>query len=212
MPLHPRTCSILYSVSCLLDALDGLAARHFEQSTKFGAVLDMVTDRCTTTCLLVFLASAFPRWSIVFQGLISLDLASHYMHMYATLSMGDAGQSHKNVDESRSWLLKMYYSNNVCGFCYERGIRRTLLTSPTESTIYLLRSQRTLLHRPLPPFLLFPLPITYTFEGPWTAVNASAWDTSGTETVYAVYKSMVGGCYGDGEVSLHLDLMTISRS
>jgi len=113
MPLHPRTCTLLYSISCLLDALDGYAARKYEQSTKFGAVLDMVTDRCTTTCLLVFLAQAFPRWSIVFQGLISLDLASHYMHMYATLSMGGSGQSHKNVDESRSWLLKQYYSNNV---------------------------------------------------------------------------------------------------
>lgn len=113
MPLHPRTCSLLYSVSCLLDALDGYAARRFEQSTKFGAVLDMVTDRCTTSCLLVFLAQAFPRWSIVFQGLISLDLASHYIHMFATLSMGGSGQSHKNVDESRSWILKMYYSNNV---------------------------------------------------------------------------------------------------
>ncbi|PSN74867.1 hypothetical protein BS50DRAFT_581630 [Corynespora cassiicola Philippines] len=118
MPLHPRTCSVLYSVSCLLDALDGLAARKFEQSTKFGAVLDMVTDRCTTSCLLVFLASAFPRWSLVFQGLISLDLASHYMHMYATLSMGGSGQSHKKVDESRSWVLKMYYSNNKVLFTF----------------------------------------------------------------------------------------------
>lgn len=53
MPLHPRTCSLLYSVSCLLDALDGYAARYLDQSTKFGAVLDMVTDRCTTSCLLV---------------------------------------------------------------------------------------------------------------------------------------------------------------
>lgn len=113
MPLHPRTCTAAYSISCLLDALDGMAARRFEQSTKFGAVLDMVTDRCTTACLLVFLASAFPRWSIIFQGLISLDLASHYMHMYATLSMGGSNQSHKKIDESRSWILKMYYSNSV---------------------------------------------------------------------------------------------------
>lgn len=113
MPLHPRTCSFLYSLSCLLDALDGYAARYYEQSTRFGAVLDMVTDRCTTTCLLVFLASAFPRWSLVYQGLISLDLASHYMHMYATLSMGGSAQSHKNVDATRSWLLKQYYSDKV---------------------------------------------------------------------------------------------------
>lgn len=113
MPLHPRTCSLLYSVSCLLDALDGLAARYFEQSTRFGAVLDMVTDRCTTACLLVFLSSAWPRWALLFQGLISLDLASHYMHMYATLTMAGSGQSHKKVDQSRSRLLHLYYNNKV---------------------------------------------------------------------------------------------------
>ena len=113
MPLHPRTCSILYSISCLLDALDGYAARYFEQSTRFGAVLDMVTDRCTTACLLVFLSSAWPRWAIVFQGLISLDLASHYVHMYATLIMGGSDTSHKKVDKSRSFILNLYYTNKV---------------------------------------------------------------------------------------------------
>lgn len=113
MPLHPRTCSLLYSISCLLDAADGVAARHFDQSTRFGAVLDMVTDRCTTSCLLVFLASAFPRWSLIFQGLISLDLASHYMHMYATLTMGNKGQSHKKIAEDKNWLLRQYYGDNV---------------------------------------------------------------------------------------------------
>lgn len=113
MPLHPRTCSVLYSVSCLLDALDGYAARVFEQSTRFGAVLDMVTDRCTTSCLLVFLSSAFPRWAIIFQGLIALDFASHYMHMYATLVVGGVDSSHKSIDKSQSWLLNLYYTNKV---------------------------------------------------------------------------------------------------
>ena len=113
MPLHPRTCSLLYSISCLLDALDGVAARYYEQSTQFGAVLDMVTDRCTTACLLVFLSSAWPRWALLFQGLISLDLASHYMHMYATLTMAGKGMSHKKVDENRSKLLHLYYTNKV---------------------------------------------------------------------------------------------------
>lgn len=115
MPLHPRTCSLLYSISCLLDALDGIAARYFQQSTRFGAVLDMVTDRCTTACLLVFLSSAWPRWALLFQGLISLDLASHYMHMYATLTMAGSGQSHKKVDQSRSRILHLYYNNKVRG-------------------------------------------------------------------------------------------------
>lgn len=116
MPLHPRTCSLLYSISCLLDALDGYAARYYEQSTRFGAVLDMVTDRCTTSCLLVFLSSAFPRWAIIFQSLISLDFASHYIHMYTTLVMGGADQSHKSVDKDRSTVLNLYYTNRVRNF------------------------------------------------------------------------------------------------
>lgn len=116
MPLHPRTCSLLYSVSCLLDALDGYAARYFSQSTTFGAVLDMVTDRCTTACLLVFLSSAWPRWAIIFQGLICLDMASHYMHMYATLSMGGSSQSHKKIDATRSWVLYQYYHSKTVLF------------------------------------------------------------------------------------------------
>jgi CDP-diacylglycerol--inositol 3-phosphatidyltransferase len=115
MPVHPRRCSAIYAVSCLLDALDGYAARKLDQGTRFGAVLDMVTDRCKTTCLLVFLATAMPRWAISFQLLISLDLASHYVHMYATLSMGGSEQSHKNVDAERSWLLHLYYSKKVGG-------------------------------------------------------------------------------------------------
>jgi CDP-diacylglycerol--inositol 3-phosphatidyltransferase len=109
MPLHPRRCSFLYAVSCLLDAADGLAARHFEQSTLFGAVLDMVTDRCTTTCLLVFLAIANPAWALLFQGLICLDFASHYVHMYATLATGQRGGSHKDVSAKTSWILNFYY-------------------------------------------------------------------------------------------------------
>ncbi|PPJ50670.1 hypothetical protein CBER1_05259 [Cercospora berteroae] len=116
MPLHPRRCSFLYSISCLLDAADGVAARKYEQSTRFGAVLDMVTDRCTTTCLLVFLATAKPAYSVIFQLLISLDLASHYMHMYATLVMGGQSQSHKNVDAKKSYVMHLYYTNKTVLF------------------------------------------------------------------------------------------------
>ena len=116
MSYHPHYCTLLYTLSCLLDALDGWAARRFNQSTKFGAVLDMVTDRCTTACLLCFLSSAYTKWAFLFQGLISLDLASHYMHMYASLERG-AG-SHKKVEKKMSRVLNLYYSNNVCFFCF----------------------------------------------------------------------------------------------
>ena len=45
MNYHPKYCTVLYCISCLLDAFDGHAARALGQSSKFGAVLDMVTDR-----------------------------------------------------------------------------------------------------------------------------------------------------------------------
>lgn len=55
MSYHPKYCTLLYGISCLLDAVDGQAARALGQTSKFGAVLDMVTDRC------VFLPSCH-RW------------------------------------------------------------------------------------------------------------------------------------------------------
>jgi len=43
---HPVYSTVAYCVSQLLDAVDGHAARYLGQASKFGAVLDMVTDRC----------------------------------------------------------------------------------------------------------------------------------------------------------------------
>ncbi|KAK6540034.1 CDP-diacylglycerol-inositol 3-phosphatidyltransferase [Orbilia ellipsospora] len=139
MPIHPLTCTILYGVSCILDALDGYAARKFSQSTKFGAVLDMVTDRCTTSCLLMFLSAAYPdqpSLKILFQFLLSLDLASHYMHMSAMMEKG-AG-SHKSVNKDQSKLLNLYYTNKAvlftfCAFNELHFVSLYLLSFPSPS-------------------------------------------------------------------------------
>lgn len=148
MPLHPRRCSGIYSISCLLDALAGYVARRYKQQTRFGAVLDMVTDRCTTACLLVFLASAWPRWSIVFQGLMALDLASHYVHMFATLIMGGVDSSHKKVDKQRSFLLHLYYTKTARIPSLSKHMY--LLTEYQDGSISVLCTQRTLFHRAIP--------------------------------------------------------------
>ncbi|KAK9761406.1 phosphatidylinositol synthase 1 (CDP-alcohol phosphatidyltransferase1) [Basidiobolus ranarum] len=110
MPEAPILCVALYSISCLLDAVDGHAARYFNQCSKFGAVLDMVTDRCTTTCLMCYLAQVYTSWSLLFQFLISLDLSSHYLHMYSSLSSGVS--SHKVISKKQNFILRAYYSNN----------------------------------------------------------------------------------------------------
>lgn len=79
---QPNLFLPLYATSCLLDAADGVAARLFKQCSQFGAVLDMVTDRSTTAGLLCQLCVLYePKWTLVFQLLLALDLSSHYMHM-----------------------------------------------------------------------------------------------------------------------------------
>jgi CDP-diacylglycerol--inositol 3-phosphatidyltransferase len=115
MKNHPIYTLILYGISGFLDAFDGYAARKFNQGTRFGAVLDMVTDRCATSSLIVYLSMIYPSYAVIWQLLISLDLASHYMHMYAMLSNGSI--NHKQVDSKQSKILSLYYTNrNVLFF------------------------------------------------------------------------------------------------
>lgn len=45
MSTHPKYSTLAYGVSALLDAVDGYAARALGETSKFGAVLDMVVDR-----------------------------------------------------------------------------------------------------------------------------------------------------------------------
>ncbi|KAI9621928.1 hypothetical protein H4Q26_015364 [Puccinia striiformis f. sp. tritici PST-130] len=111
MSYHPIYCTIAYIISQLLDAVDGQVARMLGQTSKFGAVLDMVTDRCTTSCLLCFLSSVYPQWAIMFQSLIALDFASHYIHMYSSMVAGS--KSHKTVSKKQSRILHSYYTNSL---------------------------------------------------------------------------------------------------
>lgn len=60
MANHPVATLIFYGISGFLDAFDGYAARKFNQGTRFGAVLDMVTDRCATSSLIVYLGVLYP--------------------------------------------------------------------------------------------------------------------------------------------------------
>jgi CDP-diacylglycerol--inositol 3-phosphatidyltransferase len=114
MPTNATTTMFLYGISCLLDAADGYAARHYNQSSQFGAVLDMVTDRSTTACLLVHLATMYPKYAFLFQVLVALDLSSHYMHMVSSHKSGK--ESHKAVDEDTPYLMKLYYTDRIVLF------------------------------------------------------------------------------------------------
>ena len=100
----PRGFLGCYMLSQLLDAADGYAARTLGQSSTFGAVLDMVTDRTSTTCLCIVLGRLYPDYLVGFAALVTLDLFSHWFHMYASLTLGHG--SHKTVVNP---LLRVYY-------------------------------------------------------------------------------------------------------
>jgi len=109
---------IFYSLSAVLDIADGHAARALDQCSKFGAILDMVTDRASTTCLIVVLAQFYPQFSLFFLFLIALDIISHFAHVYSSLSRG--ATSHKTVTPNQSWFIRLYYTNRLVlgGLCW----------------------------------------------------------------------------------------------
>lgn len=72
-----RVTVVCYLLSQLLDAADGYAARVLKQSSSFGAVLDMVTDRASTTCLCIVLAHFYPTYILGLTALVMLDMFSH---------------------------------------------------------------------------------------------------------------------------------------
>ena len=103
-----------------MDAIDGMAARKFNQSTNFGAVLDMVCDRASDAVILAFLGALYPQYAVIFYGDILLDLTSHWYQMYSALSSGE----HHKKSPSRFTLLNIYYNNKTVLFtlCAGNGL------------------------------------------------------------------------------------------
>lgn len=98
-----------YAGSQVLDMFDGKAARMFNQATKFGAMLDMVTDRCSGIGLMLTISHIYPDYTLLCHIFIWLDIFSHWCHMLAQLSAGTA--SHKLVTSGPK-LLQYYYKTN----------------------------------------------------------------------------------------------------
>ncbi|XP_064355558.1 CDP-diacylglycerol--inositol 3-phosphatidyltransferase [Dromaius novaehollandiae] len=114
MPRQPGPAAACYGLAGLLDAVDGHAARLLGQGTRFGALLDMLTDRCATMGLLLQLALLYPPAAPLFQLSTALDVASHWLHLHSTALRG--GQSHKSVGAGGNRLLRLYYSSRTLLF------------------------------------------------------------------------------------------------
>ena len=109
---HWQLCIGLYAIAFILDEFDGRAARVYNQSSNFGAALDMTADRCATAGLCLILAQLYPSYLVAFIGAIALDVSSHYYLIYATGILNKS--SHKDSSEwSNNSLLKLYYGNKT---------------------------------------------------------------------------------------------------
>ena len=97
----------LYAVSYFLDAFDGMVARCMKETSKFGAIMDMVTDRVSTALLLALLQKPF--WLFV----MILDISSHWVYTHSL----EKKQNHKeSTQKFLSWYYKSYNLFIVCFF------------------------------------------------------------------------------------------------
>uniref|UniRef100_A0A7E4VZI0 CDP-diacylglycerol--inositol 3-phosphatidyltransferase n=1 Tax=Panagrellus redivivus TaxID=6233 RepID=A0A7E4VZI0_PANRE len=106
MPSFPVAASVSYFLSAFLDAFDGYAARLYNQGTRFGAMLDQLTDRLTFLALLMMLGQLYPRCLFIFQLTAIIDIASHWLHLHATDLTGK--NTHKDSDNP---ILHYYYTS-----------------------------------------------------------------------------------------------------
>ncbi|KAK6736454.1 hypothetical protein RB195_019252 [Necator americanus] len=108
MAESPFIALFCYALSAALDAFDGWAARTYNQSSRFGAMLDQLTDRCGTMALCMALCRFYPSWMFWIQMSTVIDVASHWLHLHATdLTRAD---SHKKSDNP---ILHLYYTNRL---------------------------------------------------------------------------------------------------
>lgn len=121
--LHTTYIAImLYILAFAGDAIDGVVARQLQQTSNFGSVLDMITDRCSTLAWLYVLGIEYSSYyshqhynkyyRILFCFLAVLDIASHWVQMHSSLSsLADGSQHHKSDEGNRNkhFLVRWFY-------------------------------------------------------------------------------------------------------
>ena len=166
----PTAFIALYLFSFCCDELDGRLARLFHQTTVFGAVLDMVTDRCATTALLALLGALYQAYLPLTLSLIMLDVFSHWFQMYTSTKEGQS--SHKT---SRNPLVRMYYASRLfmgfcCCSCEALYLAVFMLHPQVSHRLGFLGHINISLPKPTLPFLRTLLHVARDVGVPWPAV------------------------------------------
>src|SRR3990167_1314626 len=117
-----------YLTSFLLDAADGYVARlynhcisifiyflilkiklieFFFSGSRFGSILDMVTDRFATAILVMILSYLYYDYRHTCMILIVLDISSHWFRVVASLL---TGRGHKSIKASNSIFIRILHN------------------------------------------------------------------------------------------------------
>jgi CDP-diacylglycerol--inositol 3-phosphatidyltransferase len=86
-----KKCFFCYGCAFFGDVVDGWVARRFNQSSVYGGILDMVTDRVSTAGFLCMLSTLYTKYAFYFSMLLVLDIASHWFHV-ASVALLTVGQ------------------------------------------------------------------------------------------------------------------------
>lgn len=70
-------------------------------------MLDMLTDRCATMCLLVNLSLLYPSYTFLFQLSMTLDVASHWLHLHRYAVAPGAPKVLTHVGDLNNHLLSV---------------------------------------------------------------------------------------------------------
>ena len=110
---NPEMFLILYFIAFVLDMFDGMVARALNQKSKYGATLDMVIDRISTSGLLMVLSNFYSEYSHWFVFLMMLDIGSHWLQTHSGfMDASLKNDNHKNLEE-KFWILNFYYKNRL---------------------------------------------------------------------------------------------------
>ncbi|KAI5152300.1 CDP-diacylglycerol--inositol 3-phosphatidyltransferase, partial [Enteropsectra breve] len=97
-----------YIASVSLDYFDGMLARTYDQASRLGQCLDMITDRISTTIISIKLMAKKPWMSSYCLIYIFFDILGHLFYFIAQFE-----RNAKHKEDFIMRALKIYYHATV---------------------------------------------------------------------------------------------------
>ncbi|GBP41566.1 CDP-diacylglycerol--inositol 3-phosphatidyltransferase [Eumeta japonica] len=113
---HPRRIDSLEESLTVKSLLIRVNELHYYLllGTKFGGMLDQLTDRAGTAGLMMTLATFYPEYTFWLQVSMVIDITCHWIYLHTTILQGKT--SHKFIDMSENPIMHVYYTNKTVLF------------------------------------------------------------------------------------------------